>query len=562
MNKHIFILLILFSLLAKAQGGKIEILNADLNTKDQKKHPGASILRGNVKIRHNGAILYCSKAYLYAKKNYMKAMGKVIINQGDTIIQHSDYLDYDGNTLMAKSWGNVVLKDPEMELKTDTLNFDRGKQLLFYKQFATIKDSINVLTSDKGKYYLKIKKFQARTDVIITNPDYVLESEYLDYYTDRKVAYLYGPSTITSDESVTYCEKGFYDSKAKVSHLIKNAWVDYGDRILYADSLYTDQKIDFASGSYNVKMIDTVQNTVLKGDYLEVFNKQDSAYITKKAQVINLIENDSVYIHGDTIRVVGPEGKRIIKVFYHAKMFKSDMQAKADSIFIDESKGLINLLTRPVLWTEDKQISGDFIQLLSLDNSGKLDSIIIRNKAFILQKDSLGYNQVKGTDLDGTLENSKLKFVKINGNAESIAYLRSEDGELFGIDKAKSSYITYSFIDGQLDVIDYISNVDANVYPEDQFEDGDKLLKGFLPRFSERPMTKEDIFIHDDADSLIVNENLKPKNIEPKGKKKKRPNLNKFGGNKGDIDIDSMKNFKKEKRSLDRKRILEQKGEE
>ena len=135
------------------------IYKAELQYADEEKYPGATVLVGAVKMTHAGAILTCKKAFYYKKTNFFKAIGDVIINQGDTIKQYSDYADYDANLKKAVSWGDVILKDPSMTLTTDTLYFNRGSQLLFYKDHAVIKDETNVLKSKNGNYYLENKKF-------------------------------------------------------------------------------------------------------------------------------------------------------------------------------------------------------------------------------------------------------------------------------------------------------------------------------------------------------------------------------------------------------------------
>ncbi|UCE94580.1 MAG: hypothetical protein JSV73_04715, partial [Flavobacteriaceae bacterium] len=209
----LFIICFLFSFASMGQGKRIQIIHSDNSSIDEARLPGATILLGNIVIRHEGIKLKCKKAVHYKNENFIKAYGDVVLNQGDSVIQTSQYTEYNGNTQKALSWGNVVIKDSKMTLSTDTLNFDRTKQLLFYKYGATIKDSINVLTSNTGNYYLDNNKFQAISNVVLTNPDYVLESNHLDYYTNSGRAYLYGASTITSDNNLIYCEKGFYDTK-------------------------------------------------------------------------------------------------------------------------------------------------------------------------------------------------------------------------------------------------------------------------------------------------------------------------------------------------------------
>ena len=131
--------IILFSLLItyfasfSQEAKKIKIIYAGVSTIDEEKYPGATILTKDadrlVEIYHDGAILTAKRVILYKKRNFAKAFGDVLIKQGDTITQSSNYVDYDGNTKKALSWGNVVLKDPKMTLTTDSLNFDRQNQL-------------------------------------------------------------------------------------------------------------------------------------------------------------------------------------------------------------------------------------------------------------------------------------------------------------------------------------------------------------------------------------------------------------------------------------------------
>ena len=249
---------------------------------------------GNIEIQHEGILLNCKKAIHYKNENFIKAYGDVVLNQGDTIIQTSRYTEYNGNTQKALSWGNVVIKDTKMTLRTDTLHFDRTSQLLYYKYGATIRDSVNVLKSNTGNYYLQDNKFQAISDVVLTNPDYVLESNHLDYYTDSRRAYLYGPSTITSEDNLIYCEKGFYDTQQNVSHFTRNARIEFDEKEIKADSLFYNRNLGFASATDNIVIIDTLNNVVLKGNYAEFFEKVDSAFVIKKALAITNTDKDSL----------------------------------------------------------------------------------------------------------------------------------------------------------------------------------------------------------------------------------------------------------------------------
>ena len=500
--KHLFIILLAFlSFTGFSQSKKIKILKAD-NTMVDPKYPGAIISLGNVFVEHEGATLRCDKAYIYQDTKIIKAMGNVIINQGDTITQYSKYVDYDGEKKLATSWGDVLLKDELMTLKTDTLFFDRQKQHLYYNTGGTIRDTTNLLKSEIGSYYLRTNKFQAFNRVDVTNKDSKLISERLDYFTSTGIAEIYGPSTITSAENSIYTEKGHHNSKTNISHFLDNSKIFYGDRTIEGDSLYYNKNIDYASATGNIIVLDTANASIIKGGYAEYFKAKDSVYITDKAVAISVLENDSLYIHGDKLMVTGKVDERIVKAFYRVKLFKSNLQGKCDSLVSEEKTGLTKLFTNPVLWAEENQITGDTIQFISNQKTEQLDSLKIKNNGLMVQKDSAGYSQLKGKNMFGKFKDNKLISLDAVGNSETLFFLRSETGELFGIDKKQCSQnILILLENNDVKSIDYYQTIKGYTYPPSEFKElkeEEKLLKGFVWRENERPLTKDDIFIKDE----------------------------------------------------------------
>lgn len=499
------------------QKKRIKLIHADNSSFDAEKYPDARILLGNVVVEHEGITLRSKKAIIYEKKNLVKAFGDVYLNQGDTITQTSKYVQYNGNTKKALSWGNVVLKDPLMTLTTDTLRFDRLKQQLYYRSGATIKDTANVLTSTVGNYYLRTSRFEARNDVVLTNPDYVLKSNHLEYFTNNGQAFLYGPSTITGENNFIYTENGFYDTKNDISHFTKNSRIEYNSREIKADSLYYDRNKGFASATKNIQLKDTTNNSVLRGGYGEFYQKLDSAFVVDRAVAIMEVEKDSIYIHGDTLLATGKPENRIIRAYRRVKFFKSNLSGKCDSIHSNQATGLTQLFRNPVIWSENNQITGDTIQLLSNTKTEKLDSLKVLRNAFIVQKDSAGYNQIKGRDLYGKFKDNDLRIADIIGNGEMIYYARDEKkNELIGIDKTTCSSMRFLFKDSQITEARFLTKPEGDTYPPSKFPQEELKLKGFVWRENERPLTKDDIFIKDGSVKPI------PKKGEDKLKEAKK----------------------------------------
>jgi lipopolysaccharide export system protein LptA len=475
---------------------KIIIENSDHFDVNQVEIPDAALLTGNVRINHDGVIMTCNKAYFFQKENYIKAFGNVHMVQGDTLFMDSKYAEYNGNLKQAFATGNVVMRSPDMTLATDTINFDRNKQEAWYDTYGTITNKDNVLKSKSGRYYVSQKKFQFLTAVVLTNPKYVLKSNHLDYYNNSGHSYLFGPSTITSEQIFIYTEKGFYDSKKNVGHFLRRSYIKYKDRLIEGDSLYYDRKIEFASATNNVKVTDSINKGIIKGHYAEVYKQKDSMFVTKRAVAINLVDKDSVYIHGKVLMITGKPEARIIRAFNNARIFKTDLSGKCDSIHSSQKTNITQLIGKPILWNFKNQMTGDVMHLIGNDQTQKLDSLKVLGSAFIISKDTIGtgYNQVKGLNLYGKFRDNKLYEADIVKNTEVIYYMRNDKNELIGINKNVSSKINMTLDGNTIDTMTFFTNVDGDIYPEKDLPENARKLRGFIWRGDEIMKTKDDIF--------------------------------------------------------------------
>ncbi|WP_422862193.1 OstA-like protein [Flagellimonas sp. W118] len=496
---------------APTEGRQINIVYGANFTKNEEKYPGASIFSKDderqVQFEHQGADLWCDIAIFYSAENRLRAIGNIRLQQGDSIEMNSGKIDYDGNTKLAKAWENVDLTDGQMTLTTDTLYFDRENQLSYYRSGGKVVDSANVLTSIIGNYFMELKKVQFRKKVHIDNPEYIIDSEQLDYYRISKNAYMYGPSTIVGEDYQIYCERGFYDTKIEQGYGVKNTTINYDNKIIEGDSLYFDKVTSFASATNNIKITDTINNGVIRAHYAEVFKENDSVFATKRAVTISLVQQDSLYMHGDTLMATGKPEERIIRAFRNAKFYKTDLSGKCDSIHFSEATGVTELITDPIIWNVENQITGDSIHLISDKKTDKLDSLKVLENAFIISFDTIGkkgYNQAKGKDLFGKFIENELKIIDLIKNTEVIYYVYNDDDELVGIDKTICSKIRLEMANNDIEDITFFINPDGDIFPETDLPVESRKLKGFVWRGDERILTKEDIFDEDDNNIELV----------------------------------------------------------
>lgn len=536
-NRILYFLIILcfFPEINIGQESKIiEIRKAGGSTQDELKFPGANILykskNERVNLFHDGGLIISDKAYFYSQKNSFTAMGNVVFTQGDSLKLICNSINYDGNTRKALASGNVFLKRPDMTLKTDTLYLDRNKNIAYYNTKGVIIDSTTRLSSKRGVYYMNENKYRFLSNVKIVNPDYTIISDQLDYFTEMNEAFLYGKSEIKGNTYEIFCENGFYDMNFEKGFFKKNATIFYDNKIIKGDSLYFENEKEYASASNNVSIIDSINNSIIQGHFGEIFKAKDSAIITKRALAINIIDQDSLYIHADTLITTGPEKHKILRGYYDVRIFKNDLRGKSDSIYLDQSIGLTKLLKKPltnlenqifsdveknkknpILWFDNSQMTGDEIFLISNLTSKKLDSLKIIGNAFIIEKDSIsenGFNQIQGGILNGTFENGKLNKINITKNTQMIYYLYSdEDQQLIGVNKTTCSEMDISFKNGEIGEITFYVSPNGDVFPDKDLPENERKLKGFIWRRDEKPNSINDLF------SLKDENNFKPINI-------------------------------------------------
>ena len=511
------LLLLHFTLVFAQKQTKIKVENSDFVDVNEIELPNATLLTGNVRVIHDGIVMTCNKAYYFKDENYIKAFGNVEMVQGDTLYLNSKYAEYNGNVKKAFATGDVVMQSPESKMSTDTLSFDRNSQEAFFNNYGTIINKNNTLKSKAGRYYVTAKKYQFLTSVVLTNPEYTIKSNHLDYYTTQGDSYLLGPSTITGKENFIYTENGYYNSKKNIGNFKRKSYIKYKDRLIEGDSLYYDRKKEFASGTHNVKITDSINKAIIKGHYGEVYKNKDSLFITKHASVRYLIEKDSMFIHAKKIIVTGKIGERKITGYNNVRFYKTDLSGKCDSIHSDQKTALTKLIGKPILWNLDNQMTGEVMHLIGNSKTEKLDSLKILTNTFIISKDTIGagYNQIKGLNLYGKFEGNKLKEADVVKNTEVIYFMRNEKNELIGINKNVSSHINMVMDDkSKVETITFYDNVDGDIYPELDLPENARKLRGFEWRGEERIKSKEEIYPPDEVelDKVIVaqsNQNLR-----------------------------------------------------
>ncbi len=455
------------------------------------------VFRGNVRFRHDNALLYSDSAYLYSDANSLDAFGHIRIVQGDTLFIYSDLLYYDGNIKMARLRHNVRMENRKTTLTTDSLNYDRMVNLAYYYTGGKIKDQLNTLTSVWGQYSPATKEALFKKTVHLVNKNFILDSDTMKYNTKTSIANIVGPTHILyNKETDIFTNRGWYNTATERMMLLDRSLVKQKDgKTMVGDTIFYDKKLKYAESFKWVQLNDTVQKMTLVGNYVNYDENKKVGMATDSSILVNWSNKDTTYIHADTLYTSKDSIYNVARGFYNVRLYRNDIQGLCDSLAYSARDSVINMYGEPVLWTENNQLSGEFIQAFSKNK--KIERIHIQRAAMAVQhQDSIFYNQLSGKEIIAYMDSGQLKKVAVNGNGETIYYPRHEkDSTLIGVNKTQSSFVTMFFNMKKIERIVLTSASTGTMYPLLQLKGDELYLKNFFWLEEQRPMKKEDVLL-------------------------------------------------------------------
>lgn len=479
---------------------RVYLLHADRLHYDVYQNRDATILNGNVRFRHQGAILTCDSAYYYEAQNSFRAFGHVNMKQGDTLTLKSDYAYYDGNDQMAEARHNVQLLHRKTKLYTDSLNFDRLYNIGYFFEGGKLIDQTMNLTSDWGEYNTETRTAVFNYDVKLRDKDMYITTDTLHYDTQTRTAHVVGPSHITQGESTIYSESGYYNSNKGNSELFGRSVVDQDGKRIVGDTLYYNSKTKVSEGFGNVIYTDTINKNEFHSDYgyYDELNGYGLAY--KNAVAIDFSQKDTLYAHADTFRIhsdyVGTDSVvRHTHGYPHVRAYRIDLQAVCDSMYFNSADSCLYLYENPVLWSDNQQLFGEEIRVYMNDST--IDWTHVIGQAFSVQKidDNEHYNQVKSKEMKAYFVDGDLQRTNAITNVRTIFYPEDEaDSSLIGLNYVESEEMRMTLANKKLLRI-WMPASEGTLYPMSQIPPEKKAgLEGFAWLDYMRPKHKDDIF--------------------------------------------------------------------
>ena len=470
--------------------------NSETLSFDKILNPDVQVLKGNVRFRHDNALMYCDSAYFLEKANSLNAFGHVRIVQGDTLFVYGDMLYYDGNTKLGRLRHNVRLVNRKTNLTTDSLNFDRAANLAYYYTGGKITDPLNNLSSIWGQYSPASNEALFKKNVKLKNKNFTLESDTLAYNTKTSIANIVGETHIIyNKETDIYSHRGWYNTNTERMMLLNRSLIKHKDgKTMIGDTIFYDKKSKYGEGFTNVILNDTVQKSSLLGDYIFYNEKTEMGLATDSALLIDWSSKDSMFVHADSLYRIKDSTYNIVHGHYNVRFFRNDVQGLCDSLSYSTRDSVMNMYGQPIIWADNNQLSGNLVR--GFTKNKKVEHIQIQGAAMaIQQEDSLYFNQLSGKEIIAYIDSSQLRKVNVKGNAETLYYPKdNKDSTILGINKTQSSFVFMYLKNKKIERILMTSASTGSMYPLNQLKNDELYLKNFLWLEKERPMKREDVF--------------------------------------------------------------------
>lgn len=240
--------------------------------------------------------MYCDTAVL--RGSDLRMYFNVVLLQNDTIKIFADSLKYNGDSLVAYLYGDIILENgPSKKLYTSYLKYDVKNKIGYYTQNAKLVDKTSTLISKRGRYLLNEKTAYFYENVKATGDDFILVGDSLSYNTVTQETKFLSAVRIIQDSSNIYSQKGWFDLDDKVGDFIGNAQYQKGDTKAKGDTI-----------TYN----GILDHITLKGDSIlaEYISEKDTAYAKtifydKKNENFRLTKD--AYYKGDKNEVKGDQ---------------------------------------------------------------------------------------------------------------------------------------------------------------------------------------------------------------------------------------------------------------
>lgn len=248
-----------------------------------------------------------------------------------------------------------------------------------------------------------------------------------------------------------------------------------------AFALRLDSALKPADSTMKALAKDTAAIIARKGLTLKPKSATDSALAAKPLAPLS-----------DTAQAKDTTEHRYLMAWHNVRIFSDSLQGVADSLYYTSKDSIFRFYKQPVLWATGTQLTGDTIFLYIKNQTA--DKILLDQNGLIVKEAGKElYNQIKGNQITGYFVGQTLDWMHVDGNAESIYYIKDDDGAFISVNKTLSGIINIYFRNSELHHVTFIKDPEGTMFPFSQRPLDQLLLENFHWEIKRRPKTKYEL---------------------------------------------------------------------
>ncbi len=483
---------------------RVNLLHADRLYFNQRKHPTAQFLVGDVRFDHEGTLMFCDSALFYQETNSFDAFGNVRMLQGDTLTLTGDILYYDGMDQMARVRHNAVLTHGDITVYSDSMDYDRLFSIGYYFNGGRLLTQNSQLTSDWGEYSPETRQAAFNYNVELLTPAppdparTIVLSDTLYYNTITSVAHVLGPSNIDNANSHVYTENGYYNTETDDSHVLNRSILQNGYKNLVGDSVCWSGEEQIGKAYGHAIYTDTLNRNKFTGNYILYDDQRGYSEAADSAVLMDYSEGDTLYAHADsfflyTHNIDTDSMYRMLHAYHHVRAYRTDIQAVCDSMVYDGRDSCTTMYKDPILWQQGQQVLGEKIK--AWRNDSTIDSVYVIDQALTVERiDSVHYNQIASNEQHTYFNEEGDPFLMVADRNVYVNYYPFDDDSLMiGMNHTESSEMRMWLTDRKVDKI-WMPAATGTMYPLFLIPPKSLYLENFVWFDYVRPLNKDDIF--------------------------------------------------------------------
>jgi hypothetical protein len=281
-----------------------------------------------------------------------------------------------------------------------------------------------------------------------------------------------------------------------------------------ADEMAVDDSLGM--GEFKGNAIYTSKDTMgfdLKANNIKA-NKLKSTFLaTENPLLLIKQKKDTLYIAADTLyagkisdlkRKIPPARDSVgivtdttlnkyFEAYHHVKIYSDSLQGKADSLFYSLSDSTIRLISDPIIWANDNQITGDTLYLF-VKNKKPAQLYVFENAFAINKIDTTQYfNQLKGNKLNVWFEEGAVQKMRAKGNAENVYFALDNDKDFIGVNHSNAQIIEISFENNEPTKVVFKNQLIGKMTPLSKTPKEELQIRGLTWQENLRPKSKYEL---------------------------------------------------------------------